>query len=142
MNIVSFYLDQHRFEHIEANGLAGEPCKPQLIEIRFEVGFHDHTKPDDHFDVTLTLQLAARLDEERTEELLTMSARGTFLFHEGQEPQPIKEPLERLYAGTLLYGAVRPTLDSIVANLGLRGLSMPLNLPMDEDGRLPERKLD
>jgi preprotein translocase subunit SecB len=138
MSIVSFHLDQYRFDMIEANCLAGEPSANQLIEMRFEVGFHEKDEPDDRFDVTLKLNLYARNQGEEREPLLKATARGAFRFAEGETPYAVKEPLERLYATTLLYGAVRPTLDAIVGNIGLRGLAMPLNLPLGEEGRLPE----
>lgn len=137
MSIVGFYLDQYRFDKIEASSPSDEPSANQLIEMRFEVGFHDDDQPGNQFSVTLKLVLAARHNDER-ERLLNIAARGDFLFAKGEEPHPVKEPFERLYAATLLYGALRPTLDSIVANIGLRGLALPLNIPFDKEGRLPE----
>lgn len=138
MSIVSFHLDKYRFEHIEACCLIGEPSANQLIEMRFEVGFHEEGEPDDRFEVTLMLNLYARNQGEEREPLLKATARGFFIFPEGETPYAVKEPLERLYATTLLYGAARPTLDSIASNIGLHGLTMPLNLPIGEEGRLPE----
>lgn len=137
MNTIGFYLDRCRFDSIEASSFSGELDEGQLVEMRFEVGFHDEEQPDNTFNVTLKLQLAARKGEER-EILLNAAGRGVFIFPEDVEPHPVKEPLERLYAVTLLYGSLRPTLNSIVSNIGLNGLTMPLPLPLGQDGRLPE----
>jgi preprotein translocase subunit SecB len=138
MSIVSFHLDQYRFEHIEAFCLEGDPRENQLIEMRFEVDFHEKDEPDDRFEVRLKLSLYARSKGDEREPLLKARARGEFLFAEGEAAYVVKEPLERLYATTLLYGAVRPTLDSIASNIGLRGLAMPLNLPISDEGLMPE----
>ncbi|WP_447044047.1 hypothetical protein [Vreelandella sp. H-I2] len=139
MSIVNFSLDRYRFEHIEANSLDVDigPEENQVVEMRFEVGVHDDDKESKEFAVTFQMDLAARIQDER-KELVKTKARGIFTFSEGVEPHEIKEPLERLYATTLLYGALRPALDAIIANIGFQGLTMPLNLPISEEGRLPE----
>lgn len=137
MSIVGFSLDRYRFEHIEARSLDTGPEENQVMEMRFEVGVHDDEKESKEFAVTFQMDLAARVQDER-HQLVKTKARGIFVFSEGVDPHEIKEPLERLYATTLLYGALRPALDAIIANIGFQGLTMPLNLPISEEGRLPE----
>lgn len=137
MSSVGFHLDRYRFDSIEAKSFAGEQEENQNIEMRFEVGFHEDEQPEGQFVVSLKLDLATRKGEERSM-VLNVAAMGVFLFSPGVEPYPVKDSLERLYAMTLLYGCLRPTLDTIASNIGFNGLSMPLNLPLGHDGRLPE----
>ena len=137
MSIVDFSLDRYRFEHIEASSLDIRPEENQVMEMRFEVGIHDDEEGSNEFAVTFQMDLATRVQGER-KQLVKTTARGIFTFSEDVTPHEIKEPLERLYATTLLYGALRPALDAIIANIGFQGLTMPLNLPISEEGRLPE----
>lgn len=137
MSIVAFNLDRYRFEHIEADSLDVAPEENQVVEMRFEVGIHDEDDDSKEFAVTFKMELLAHHENDR-KKIVNATARGIFVFSEDVKPHAIKEPLERLYATTLLYGALRPALDAIIANIGFQGLTMPLNLPISEEGRLPK----
>lgn len=137
MSIVDFSLDRYRFESIEAHSLDSTLEEDQIVQMRFEVGFSDELDENNEFAISLKVELVAQQNGGH-KNLLATTARGMFIFADPEAAHLIKEPLERLYATSLLYGALRPALDAIIANIGMRGLSMPLNLPVSEEGRLPE----
>jgi len=137
MSGLKFQLDSYRFKHIEANAISSEPDENQMIEVRFEIGINDDNFSSGNFTVGLKLFLSAIKKDQEREDLLLSEAQGEYSFIEGIDPYEITNDLERLLASTMLYSALRPTLDSIVGNIGLRGLTMPLNLPLGKDGKLP-----
>ncbi|MCE8035343.1 hypothetical protein EKK97_22755 [Billgrantia tianxiuensis] len=130
MSKATFNLKQYRFENISATGLTVGPGVPYEMELKFHISFDAEVPEGCDFAVSIKLILNRRNDGE-VEEAMNIEAIGGYAFEEGVEPYDIKEPLERTFAVSLLYGCMRPTLDTIVNNIGFAGLVLPYTLPLD-----------
>ncbi|MCK0743591.1 hypothetical protein [Chromohalobacter nigrandesensis] len=132
MSEANFDLTRYRFEDIEANGIEFDATEPLDLEMKFEISFSDEAPGSDHFTVIIKIALSTR-EPEKSNPWLKVKASGCYTFNDGVEPYLIKDTLQKVYAANLLYGCMRPLLDSITNNIGLHGMNMPLTLPLGNE---------
>lgn len=130
MSKAPFSLQRFRFDNISANAIELEGEVKHQMEMKFEIGFHQEAPEDCDFTVTMELKFRT-LNDEGAEDILSARARGAFKFYQDNSPREIEDPFERTYAVTALYGCMRPTLDTIINDIGLGGLNLPLSLPLE-----------
>lgn len=136
MSEANFSLTRYRFQHLEAHGLDYNVQEPLDLELKFEISFDDEAPGEDHFTVIIKLALSTR-GSESVSPIISVSATGCYSFNPGVEPYRLQDVLQRVYAANLLYGCMRPIIDSLTNSVGLHGMNMPLTLPLGNEGPQP-----
>lgn len=131
MSTANFNLKRYRLERITASGLEVISGVTHEMEMKFIIGFHAEAPDDCDFSITIQLHLNRINEGDEAENAMYVQARGVYKFEEGVEPYEVHDPLERAFAIGLLYGSMRPTVESIVNNIGFDGLNLPLSLPIE-----------
>lgn len=131
MSTANFNLKHYRLERVTATALDVTAGVTHDMEMKFVIGFHEEAPADCDFSITIQLHLSRITEDNDAENAVYVQARGAYKFEEGATPYEVHDPLERAFAISLLYGSMRPAVETLVNNIGFDGLNLPLSLPIE-----------